>query len=67
MFGFHWPELLIIVGIATVIFGPRRIPEIGGSLGRTIRSFRQGVDSAEKDTPVSDHHATGEEAGADKG
>lgn len=37
------PELIIILVIILVIFGAGRIPEIGGALGRGIRSFRKGV------------------------
>lgn len=37
------PELIIILVIILVIFGAGRIPEIGGALGRGIRSFRKGL------------------------
>jgi TatA/E family protein of Tat protein translocase len=35
------PELLIIFVIALIIFGPRRLPELGKSLGRSIAEFRR--------------------------
>ncbi len=41
MFGLHWPELVIVLVLAVVVFGPKRLPEIGGSLGKTIKSFRK--------------------------
>jgi sec-independent protein translocase protein TatA len=50
MFGFHWAELLVVLALAVVIFGPKRIPEIGGSLGRGIRDFRKGVADLQEDT-----------------
>lgn len=34
-------ELLLIFILALIIFGPRRLPEIGRSLGKSIREFRQ--------------------------
>ena len=39
----HLPELLIALTLALVIFGPKRLPEIGSSLGKGIRDFRQSV------------------------
>jgi TatA/E family protein of Tat protein translocase len=37
------PELLIIFVIALVVFGPRRLPELGRSLGRAITEFRRAA------------------------
>lgn len=45
------PEILIILAIVLLLFGPSRIPEIGRSLGRSISEFRRGLsneDNAEK-------------------
>jgi len=36
-------ELLIILAAALLIFGPSRLPELGRSLGRTLREFRQAA------------------------
>jgi TatA/E family protein of Tat protein translocase len=38
------PELLIILVIALLIFGPKKLPEVGRSLGRAIREFRRTSD-----------------------
>ena len=43
MFGLGATELLIILAIAVLLFGGRRLPEIGSGLGRAIRGFREGV------------------------
>jgi TatA/E family protein of Tat protein translocase len=45
MFGnIGFPELLIILAIALLIFGPKKLPEVGRSLGRAIREFRRTSD-----------------------
>ena len=37
------PELLIVLAIIMIFFGARRLPEIGGAMGKAIRSFRTGI------------------------
>ena len=37
---FHW---LIVLAIALVVFGPKRVPEIGKNLGTAIRGFREAL------------------------
>ena len=46
MFGLGWQELVIILVIALIIFGPRKLPELGKSLGQAIRGFKEGGDKA---------------------
>jgi sec-independent protein translocase protein TatA len=55
------PELLLILLIVVIIFGARRLPELGKGLGQGIRSFRDSMSGKEKDdapeagkTPPSD-------------
>ncbi len=38
-----FPELLIILMIALLLFGTKRLPELGSSLGRAISEFRRGL------------------------
>lgn len=49
------PELLVIFGIALLIFGPRKIGELGKGLGEGIRHFRSGLkgDPEPAKTPES--------------
>jgi sec-independent protein translocase protein TatA len=44
------PEMLIILVIIMVIFGARRLPEIGRGIGQGIRNFKSSVSDAERDT-----------------
>lgn len=44
MFGFHAWDLLIVLLIALVIFGPRKLPEIGGAVGKSIREFKKATN-----------------------
>ena len=37
------PELLVILVIALVIFGPGRLPDLGRSLGQSIAEFKRGM------------------------
>jgi sec-independent protein translocase protein TatA len=43
MFGLGATELLIILAIVVLLFGARRLPEIGSGLGRAIRGFKEGM------------------------
>ena len=43
MFGFGTTELVIILVLVLVIFGAGKLPEIGGALGRGVRSFKKSV------------------------
>jgi sec-independent protein translocase protein TatA len=41
IFGIGLPEMALIMGVALLIFGPKKLPEIGRSLGKAIRSFQE--------------------------
>ena len=42
-------ELIVVLIIALVVFGPKRLPELGRSMGRGIREFRGSVSGDSKD------------------
>ncbi len=44
MLGIGFPEMLLILAIALLVFGPKKLPEVGKSLGRAIREFRKTSD-----------------------
>ena len=48
MFGIGTQEILIILVIGLVVFGAKRLPEIGGGLGRAIRNFRQAASEPDE-------------------
>ena len=45
-------ELAIVLIIALVVFGPKRLPELGRSLGKGIREFRGSVSGESDDEPT---------------
>ena len=48
MFGLGFPELVVILIIILVIFGAGKLPEIGGAIGKGIRSFKKSVSGADE-------------------
>lgn len=48
-----WPELIAILVLALIIFGPQRLAGIGGAMGRAIREFRGAVRDAENELEKS--------------
>jgi sec-independent protein translocase protein TatA len=48
MFGLGATELVIILVVALVIFGPGKLPELGGALGKGIRDFRKSLEAKEE-------------------
>jgi sec-independent protein translocase protein TatA len=42
-------ELVVVLIIALIVFGPKRLPELGNSLGKGIREFRGSISGEHKD------------------
>ncbi len=54
MLNFSMPELVLILVIALVVFGPGKLPEVGKAIGRGIGEFRQAMNSgSEQETLIN--------------
>lgn len=51
------PHLLMVLAVAILVFGPKRIPEIAGSLGKGIREFKRHIGEASRPDSTSDSSA----------
>ncbi len=65
-----WTEIIVIVGLALLFFGPARLPGLGKSMGEAIRGFKKGLTEKEDPHPSRDvseqitHDSKGSETGA---
>ncbi len=48
---FQPTHLIVIFGLALLIFGPRKLPELGKGIGEGIRGFKQAIASSEEPQP----------------
>ena len=48
MFGLGAPELIVILLVAFVLFGSKKLPEIGAGFGKAIGSFKRGLNEVEE-------------------
>ncbi|MBO4499263.1 MAG: twin-arginine translocase TatA/TatE family subunit [Bacteroidaceae bacterium] len=49
LFGLGMPEVLALVFIALLLFGAKRIPELMKSMGKGVRSFKEGMNEIDKE------------------
>ena len=62
-----WPDKLIPFAIIAliivlIIFGPKQLPELGKSLGKTMKSIRDGVDGKDEDEELPEAKAEADKA-----
>lgn len=53
MFGLGWLEVGLIALAAVLVFGPKKLPELGGAIGKTIRGFKEEMNQPEEDDPAA--------------
>ncbi len=46
-----FPEMILILAIALLVFGPQRMAGMGAALGRAIREFRRALEAPEEEPP----------------
>jgi sec-independent protein translocase protein TatA len=49
VFGIGLPEMAVIAAVALLVFGPKRLPELGRSLGRTLKGFQSASKEFEQE------------------
>ncbi|MGW4663959.1 sec-independent translocase [Streptosporangium sandarakinum] len=49
MFGLGWPEIVALVVIGLLVFGPEKLPQAAAQAGRTLRNLRQMANTAKQD------------------
>jgi len=64
MFGLGMTELLVILAIVLLIFGPKRLKNIGSDLGSAIKGFRKAVTEEEEPKPQTEERVIEGEANA---
>ena len=58
-----WPELLLVLVVVLIVFGPGRVVEISRTLGKTVRAFRKATSSltAQVTKEMNEEHSSGQE------
>jgi sec-independent protein translocase protein TatA len=53
-FGIAWWEILLVLLLVLLVFGPKRLPEMGRSLGRGFREFKDSITGQDKDEKAAE-------------
>ena len=52
--GMGMPELLIILAVILLIFGPKNLPKLGGAIGKTVKNLLEGMGGGDKNIVEAD-------------
>ena len=52
--GMGMPELLIILAVILLIFGPKNLPKLGGAIGKTVKNLREGMGGGDNNIVEAD-------------
>ena len=63
--GLRAPELIVILLIALIIFGPKNLPKLGKSLGQTVKNVREGMEGDEAPKQVAEAATEAPQAAAE--
>ncbi len=55
--GFHWAELVIVTLVALLIFGPKRLPQMGSAIGKSYREFKKSLSEISESIQTNAEHA----------
>ena len=59
IFGMGMPEMIVILLVILIIFGPKNLPKLGSALGKAVKGVREGVDSVNAELEVAKKTADG--------
>ena len=57
MFGIGMPELLLIMALALIVLGPKKLPELARALGKGLAEFRRATDEIKEEFRQMEHSA----------
>ena len=66
LFGLGLPELVVIGGVTALLFGPSKLPELGKSLGKTVKSFQSAANEFNEELKKEVKEGEKENEGAKK-
>ncbi|OKH38091.1 Sec-independent protein translocase TatA [[Phormidium ambiguum] IAM M-71] len=61
MFGLGLPEIGIIAVVALLVFGPKKIPEMGSALGKTLKGFKDEMSKSQEEAGEQESREAGEQ------
>ena len=69
IFGVGLPEVAVIAGLVLIIFGPKRLPELGRTLGKTLKGLQSASTEFEREikNAMSEDQSLNEDSSSDKG